>query len=295
MAKRGFIPRKSNADLLRDAVKEKKPMTDIQPEESESDIQPGEQEFETRQPRERNPILDQITKVNVGEMPGFERQTPQPDKPPTSPAPPKGRGVSVSGTKNTIVKERTLQWQHWIYEDFNPLLVKYTSSFVGIPDTPPELAMKGIPNPFLHGQVLAGIHPQTNKPITFWDPPLYDRLSLDEKQSKKLAAAAAEFSVSPMGVAIMTWIETHQFMITVGAALVVAAQYGWTLMQTKAEVGQVKQILEEQAKIMQQQQSMLAQNGQHPAGANMNPDQPEPRLPGFNESVASYDFTPENP
>lgn len=293
MAKRGFIPRKSNADLLRDAVKEK-PLSDTEPIESDSDIQPGEEEFVTRQPRERNPILDQITKVNIGEMPSFERQNVPPDKPPeTKVTPPKGRGSSLSGTKNTVVKERTNQWKDWIYEDFNPLLVKYTSSFVGIPDTPPELAMKGIPNPFLHGKVLAGINPQTNKPVTFWDPPLYDRLSLDEKQSKKLAAAAAEFSVSPMGVAVMTWIETHQFIITVGAALVVAAQYGWGLMQTKAEVGQVKAILEEQAKVMAQNQSMLAQNGQHPAGSNVNPDQPEPRLPGFNESVASYDFTPE--
>jgi hypothetical protein len=290
MVSRGFVPRKSNADLLREAVKDKKPLTDTTPEES--DIQPGEQEFETRIPRERNPILDQITKVNIGEMPSFERQTPQETKTPAPPTPPKGRGSSISGTKNTVVKERTNQWKNWIYEDFNPLLVKYTSAFVGIPETPPELSAKGIPNPFLHGTVLAAIHPQTNKPITFWDPPLYDRLSLDEKQSKKLAAAAAEFSVSPMGVAIVTWIETHQFMITMGAALVVAAQYGWTLMQTKAEVGQVKQIIEEQTKVMQQQQQMLHQNGQQPAGAaNPNPDQ---RLPGFNESVTSYDFGSEN-
>jgi hypothetical protein len=290
MPKRGgrFTPPKSNVDLLTQAVKDKS-VADESPE-IESDIVPGEQEFETRIPRERNPILDQITKVNVGEMPSFERQTPQ-ERPTPPPAPPKGRGVSSSGTKNTVVKQRTDEWKNWIYNDFNPLLVKYTSQFVGIPDNPPELIAQGVPNQFLHGVVLAAINPQTNKPITFWDPPLYDRLSLNEKQSKKLAAAAAEFSVSPMGVAVVAWIETHQFMITVGAALVVAAQYGWTLMQTKAEVGQVKHIIEEQTKVMQQQQQMLHQNGQHPAGANApNPDQ---RLPGFNESVASYDFTPE--
>jgi hypothetical protein len=291
MPKRGgrFTPPKSNAELLTKAVKDIS-VADETPEES--DIQPGEQEFETRIPRERNPILDQITKVNIGEMPSFERQTPQ-EKPTPPPAPPKGRGTVVSGTKNTVVKERTNQWKNWIYEDFNPLLVKYTSQFVGIPDNPPELAAQQVPNQFLHGVVLAAIHPQTNKPITFWDPPLYDRLSLDEKQAKKLAAAAAEFSVSPMGVAVVTWIETHQFMITMGAALIVAAQYGWTLMQTKAEVGQVKQIIEEQTKVMRQQQEMLARNGQHPAGANVGSPQPEPRLPGFNESVTSYDFNPE--
>ena len=277
MGKRGFIPRKSNVDLLRQAVKDKKSL---------SDTEPIIEETEPEQPA-RNPILDQITKVNIGEMPSFERQNPQEEKP-TPPSPPARRGSSNSGTKNSVVKQRTEEWRTWIYEDFNPILVKYTSQFVGIPDTPPELAAQGIPNPFLHGTVLAAIHPQTNKPITFWDPPLYNRLSLDEKQSKKLAAAAAEFSVSPMGVAVMTWIETHQFMITVGAALVVAAQYGWMLMQTKAEIAQVKTIIEEQQKIMQQQQQMLHQNGQQPAGV-VNTEQ---RLPGFNESVTSYDTDP---
>jgi hypothetical protein len=289
MVKRGgrFTPPKSNVDLLTQAVKDRYHVAEETTEES--DIQPGEQEFETRIPRERNPVLDQVTKVNIGEMPSFERQTPQ-EKPPAPPTPPKGRGVTLSGTKNTVVKQRTEEWKSWIYEDLNPLLVKYTSQFVGIPDNPPELAAQGVPNQFLHGVVLAAIHPQTNKPITFWDPPLYDRLSLSESKAKKLAAAAAEFSVSPMGVAIVTWIETHQFMITMGAALVVAAQYGWVLMQTKAEVAQVKQIIEEQTKVMMQQQQMLHQNGQHPAGSpTVNPDQ---RLPGFNESVISYDNEP---
>jgi hypothetical protein len=285
MVSRGFVPRKSNVDLLRQAIKDK-PLSNI--EESDPEIQPGEQEFVTYPPRERNPILDQITKIEVGEMPSFERQKPTPESP-TEPPKPKGRGVSLSGTKNTVVKQRKDEWSKWIVEDFNPLLVKYTAQFVGIPETPPELAAKGIPNPFLHGVVLAAIHPQTNKPITFWDPPLYDRLELSKKKADKLAAAAAEFSVSPMGVAVVAWIETHQFMITVGSALIVAAQYGWAIMQTKAEVGQVKQILEEQGKLMQQQQQMLHQNGQQPAGAD-----PEQRLPGFNESVTSYDFGAEN-
>lgn len=242
MKKRGgrFTPPKSNTEMLIEAVKDNKIVAD-ETTETDSEIQPGEEEFIVRERPARNPLLDRVTKVNLGEMPTFERQTPPTDKV-TPITPPKGRGASISGTRNTVVKDRTNQWKDWIVSDFNPVLVKYTSQFVGIPDTPPELAAKGISNPFLHGVVLAAIHPQTNKPITFWDPPLYDRLSLSEKKAEKLAHAAAEFSVSPMGVAIYTWIETHQFMITMGAALVVAAQYGWTLMQTKAEISTVKQI-----------------------------------------------------
>lgn len=176
--------------------------------------------------------------------------------------------AAKEGTRDAKVKERTDQWTHWIIEDANPLLLKSTQTWCGIPEM------------WLDNKILSAIDPKTNKAIVFWDPPLRTRLELSEKKAKTLAKAAAEFSVSPMGVAIVAWVETHQFMISVGMAMWVAAQYGWVLMQTKAEVAQVKAIVEQQRMAAMQQQAM--QEGY--TGGNG-----ATRYPGFGETTADYD------
>jgi hypothetical protein len=195
------------------------------------------------------------TKVNVADV-GFER--PQTTRTINTTAKPTG------GTRDKLVAERTKQWTTYLVEDFNPLLVKATSVFVGIPD-----------DAWLNTVVLSAIKPGVNgapdQAINFWDPPLKTRLELSQRKANKLAKAAAEFSVSPMGVAVVTWVETHQFMIALSGALLVAAQYGWTLMQTKAEIAQVKSIIEQQT-AAQMQNAMAAQNG-------------EGRLRGFQEKT----------
>jgi hypothetical protein len=170
------------------------------------------------------------------------------------------------GTRDEVIKKRVAEWSNWIIDDANPLLLKATQAYCGIPEF------------WLDNRVLQAIDPQTNKALIFWDPPLRSRLELSEKKAKTLAKAAAEFSVSPMGVAITTWVEAHQFIIAVGAALVVAGQYGWTLMQTKAEVTQVKAIVEQQQ--LAQAQNQVA-NPITPNGAV--------RYPGFGEKTSEYD------
>jgi hypothetical protein len=195
------------------------------------------------------------TKVGIADV-GFERR-PKAIETAARPIP--------TGNRDKLVEQRTKQWTTYLVEDFNPLLVKATSTFVGIPD-----------ESWLTSVVLSAIKPGVNgapdQAINFWEPPLKTRLELSQKKARTLAKAAAEFSVSPMGVAVVTWVETHQFMIAVGAAMMVAAQYGWTLMQTKAEIAQVKSIIEDQMKAQMQMQMQAQQNG-------------EGRLPGFQEKT----------
>jgi len=174
----------------------------------------------------------------------------------------------AAGTRPEVINQRTEQWKTWIIEDANPLLLKATQTWCQIPDR------------WLDDKILSAIDPNTNKALVFWDPPLRSRLELSEKKAKTLAKAAAEFSVSPMGVAIVTWVETHQFIISVGAAMVVAAQYGWTLMQTKAEVAQVRNIVEQQ-QLAQMQQQAMAENGMANGSAV--------RYPNFGETTNDYD------
>jgi hypothetical protein len=202
------------------------------------------------------------TKVSIGDIgkENFKRPEREPGKVPT---------IKL-GTREEIVRKRTAEWTNWIIEDANPLLLKATQTWCSIPD------------PWIDGKVFEAIEPTTNKHIIFWEPSLRTRLELSEKKAKTLAKAAAEFSVSPFGVAIVTWIETHQLLITVGAAMWVAAQYGWVLMQTKAEVAQVKQIAEQQAMAQLQNQAM-AENP-YAAGANGNV-----RYPAFGETTTAYD------
>ena len=173
------------------------------------------------------------------------------------------------GTREAKIKERTETWKNWVIQDANPLLLKATQTWCAIPDH------------WLDGVVLSGIDPNTNKALTFWDPPLRSRLELSEKKAKTLARAAAEFSVSPMGVAVVTWVESHQFMIAMGAAMWVAAQYGWVLMQTKAEVAQVLKIVEQQTLAQMQNQAAMAEHGPATNGAA--------RYPNFGETTANYD------
>lgn len=282
-------PKKATEELLK-AVKTVPEIPEMREEEG---FEEGEEEFaaspsEFLQRVEERKAAKENTKVSIAESPAFSRNTfaeekkiePEPAKKTTG-----RRPIVIQGTKEELVAKRTQQWTQYIVEDFNPLLVKYTSTWIGIPDNPPSLALQ--PNPFLDGVILAAIDPRTNKPITFWDPPLRQRLELSNRKAEKLARAAAEFSVSPMGVAIVTWVETHQFMIAMGSALFVAAQYGWVLMQTKTEVGMVKEIVKQQTEAMQNNRGILHENGSQ----NMNPEQ---RLPGFNEPSTSYDIN-ENP
>jgi hypothetical protein len=250
------------------------------PEETESDseftehneriLQERQEKAEARE-AEKQIQADTIaaqTKISVGEMPVFDRgsvEQPKPTKPP-----------AIKGIKGNIVAERTQQWTTFLTEDFNPLLVKFTGQWVGIPN-----------DAWLDTVVMQAIDPATNKVMTFWEPSLRTRLELSEKKAKKLAAAAAEFSVSPMGVAVVTWVEMHQFMIAVGGALIVAAQYGWSLMQTKAEVAQLKKVWEEQ----QRAQIANMQQGKMPGFQEQVVDRPETNLapPGFNQSVSEYE------
>ena len=205
------------------------------------------------------------TRINIDDTVNFERKA-------LPPAPPKADARKPAGKKDDVVVQRTQQWTNYLLDDANPLLVKVTSGFVGIPN-----------EAWLDDVVMEAIDPKTNKHMVFWSPPLRSRLELDRKKAEKLARAAAEFSVSPMGVGIFTWIETHQFMICVGSALIVGAQYGWTLMQTKAEVSQLRTIYEQQmAQQMQQMQKP-------PTNFQEKVVDTEQRLPGFNESVSSFD------
>lgn len=198
------------------------------------------------------------TRVTIGEVANFDRTKNSRVQ--------KEINAPKAGTKESVIADRTVKWTHFVLDDFNPLLLKATQSWCNIPDY------------WLDNRILQAIDPATNKALIFWEPTLRTRLELSEKKAKTLAKAAAEFSVSPMGVAVVTWVETHQFMIAVGSALFVAAQYGWTLMQTKAEVAQVKNIVE------QQQQAQL----QHMA-TQENVSNGSARYPGFNESVNEYD------
>jgi hypothetical protein len=180
------------------------------------------------------------------------------------------------GTRDEIVRQRTAQWSNWIIQDMNPLLLKATQTWCAIPES------------WLDNQVLQGIDPNTNKVFVFWDPVLRTRLELSDKKAKSLAKAAAEFSVSPFGVAIVTWVETHQFMIAVGTALVISAQYGWMLMQTKAEVAQVKQIVQQQQLAMAQNQATMEGMAPNMPDGNIQPNG-NVRYPSFGETTREYD------
>lgn len=170
-----------------------------------------------------------------------------------------------NGKKAQTIKERTETFKTFIINDANPFLVKTTSAWIGIPD-----------ESWLNGVVLEAINPQNGQVMRFWDPALRTRLELSDAKAQRIARAIAELSVSPMGVAVVTWIEQHEFMIAIGAALFVAGQYGFALMQTKAEVQQLR-------KVYEQQQAILAQ--QSAANQNGSPIKP----PAFNQSVADYE------
>lgn len=216
------------------------------------------------------------TKVQIGDVVNFQRGIPTEEKPSTGSVPARNTGRSV-GKKGDVISERTAQWTEYIIKDLNPLLLAGATAFTGVPEF------------WLDNVIMEAVHPETGKHLVFWNPTLRTRLELSQKKAEKLAKAAAEFSVSPMGVALVTWVETHQFMIAVGAALVVAGQYGWTLMQTKAEVAQLKSIMNQQMAVQQQMQ-MAAQNGEViPEGMNI----PQ-RFPGFGEKSTEFDGSSGN-
>jgi hypothetical protein len=164
-----------------------------------------------------------------------------------------------SGTPVTTLDgvrlQRKNEWSKYIYKDLNPMLFSGIKSYCAIPEG------------WEDGIVFEGIHPETNKPIQLWNPSLRQRLTFSEKESEKLADAAARFSISPMGIAVTAWLESNAGLIALGMAAFVAAKFGWKVMQTKAEITQMKEIYAQQQKMMMEGQTMNGVANDH-SGAN---------------------------
>lgn len=182
------------------------------------------------------------------------RNAPEKPKEPVAKAEEKPRTTSTASKKvttlpnvssqNDIIRlERTEKWTKYIVKDFNPMLYSAVSTYAGIPSE------------WADAVIFEGQGPD-GKVIKLWDPSLRTRLTFTEGEAEKLAAAAARFSISPMGMAISAWIESNAGLIALAAAGFVAAKYGWRVMQTKAEVAQVKDMMQKQMEMMQAQAAM---------------------------------------
>lgn len=189
----------------------------------------------TRAPRDPKVTTEQ-TKANVRAEPAKKPEAPK-----------------IPVEEATDLKSlRAKEWGKWLYNDANPLLMKGTQQICQVPDD------------WMSGVVVKLINPQNQKEIVFWDPPLEQRLKLSEKECNTLARAAAEFSISPMGMAIAAWVKANSQLIAMGSAMFVAGAYGWRLMQIRTEVAQLKELQaqRQQAEIAKQQAMQMAdQNG----------------------------------
>jgi len=228
------------------------------------------------------------TKVSMAEVPNVFKRDKNTVLPPILQAPPK------DAKKGEVVKLRTDTWKGYIFRDVNPFLTKVTTNFIGVPD-----------ERWLDNVIFEGLTPD-GKVIRLWDPSLRSRLELSERKAEILAKALAELSVSPLGVALVTWIETHQFIISVGMALGVGVQYGWTLMQTRAEVQQVLQVMKQQAEIQAQHAQGAEQHMKGNSQPNLTAEAAQDFMahihqqvqdipsPGFGESVKEYEARTRN-
>lgn len=162
----------------------------------------------------------------------------------TKPAP-KSNVTSIN-TIDLLKNNRKSDWAKYIYKDLNPLLFSGVKSFCDIPDGWEDQVVAEFQTP---AQQKAG-KGETTK---LWEPSLRTRLTFSEKDSEKLADAAARFSVSPMGIAITAWLEANAGMIALGIACWIAGKYGFNVMKTKAEIAQFKEALQQQQNMMSQE------------------------------------------
>lgn len=153
--------------------------------------------------------------------------------------------VAPIDAKKERINERAEKWGEYLYKDFNPLLVSGASQLAGIPAD----WLEGGP---IQGQPIR-LTMADGKELVLWDPPLKEQLSLSEADCKKLAKTGAIFAESTMGQALTMWLEQNAHLIALATALYVAGAYGYRLMAIRAQVGQLKTIIEQQAQMMQPQ------------------------------------------
>lgn len=198
----------------------------------------GNRSIEIPDPTPSAKSTDEATKVNVNRPippPKPISRIPQTE---TAKTPPKTaqRMPAKAPEEIPLVELRANQWTKYIIEDLNPLLVKGSQGFIGVPDE------------WMDGVVAKGLDAKGNE-ITFWTPPLKERLAFSEKEAKSLAKAAAQFSISPMGQVITVWIKSNAQLIAMAGALYVAGSYGYRLMQLKQQADQLKNLMEAQKNV----------------------------------------------
>lgn len=149
---------------------------------------------------------------------------------------------------------RAKMWSDQILKDLNPVLVATSTMFIGAPGEWLDLTVSDVTDlspedrkAFTAKKGFVGLGPvvigdaKVLAPV--WNPTLRTQLSLDEAQAKRLANAAAQFSDSPMGLALAGWFNSHQELIALGLAGITAGMYGWRLMSMKQAIGQVQTTL----------------------------------------------------
>jgi hypothetical protein len=138
--------------------------------------------------------------------------------------------------KKILIAQRTAKWGASIYNDVNPVVYTMAKAYVQVPDE------------WCEG-VIGQFQQPDGKVVTLWDPPLKKRLQFSEGDCERIAKAMATFSVSPTGMFVAAWIENNAGLLALGAAGIVAAKFGWNMAKTKAEVAQIKQVMEQQQQV----------------------------------------------
>ncbi len=190
----------------------------------------------------KNPAKATSTVFTVNRKPP-ENAPKTPAAKPKEPTPISKASTSAVSQNDKMRLERTNQWTKFILNDANPFLFSAVSNYAGIPAEWADTV------------IFEGMGPD-GKVIKLWDPSLRTRLTFSEGEAKRLAEAAARFSVSPMGQAIGLWIESNAGILALALAGFAAAKYGWRVMQTRTEVAQVKDMLQKQMEMIQTQANM---------------------------------------